>query len=83
MIKINKTNLTKGVFDHLLYNILKENIDDKKFDNFCKMYVRTINNKTNRSFPSKRNSYKRETQKLRLQNGTSKDIPMKQNLQKL
>lgn len=47
-VKINKSNLTKGVFDYLLYDILNDNIDDIKLNHFCKSYIKIIYNKKNR-----------------------------------
>jgi len=50
-IKINKSNLTKGIFKHLLYAILNEKLDDNKLDNFCKSYIKIVVNKKDRTFP--------------------------------
>lgn len=52
-IKINRSNLTKGVFEYLIYDILNDIIDDIKLDHFCKSYIKIINNKSNR-FPLKK-----------------------------
>jgi len=49
--EINKSNLVNGIFDHLLYNILNNNITCDKLDQFCKSYIKLVHNKNNRSYP--------------------------------
>lgn len=49
--KINKSNLTKGIFDYLIYNILNNTIKNETFDHFCKCYINVTQNKIDRNFP--------------------------------
>jgi len=48
--KINKTNLLKGIFSSLLYDILYDKLTMDKLNIFCKSYVVYVVNKTGRSF---------------------------------
>jgi Transposase DDE domain len=50
-IKINKTNLIKGIFEELIYEILKGKVTSYRFNIFCNSYILIIKNKPNRSFP--------------------------------
>ena len=49
--KINKSNVIKGIFDNFLYDILKNNINESKLKRFCELYIITVKNEKNRSFP--------------------------------
>jgi hypothetical protein len=49
--KINKSNLLNGIFNSLLYDIINNNINKDKIDNFCKTYIIVIKNAVNRTFP--------------------------------
>lgn len=49
--KINKTQLTKGIFDVILMEIFNETLTRYKLLNFCKSYIQIVTNKTKRSFP--------------------------------
>ena len=55
-IKINRSNLTKGVYQHILYNILTGTINDIQLDEFCRSYIISIKNDKNRSFPRNSNT---------------------------
>lgn len=48
---INKSNLIKGIFDVLIYDILNDELTNEKLDRFCKSYIKIIQNKEDRSFP--------------------------------
>lgn len=49
--KINKTLLTKGIFESLIINIYKNNLTKELFNNFCKVYIKITQNTIGRSFP--------------------------------
>jgi len=50
-IKINESHLVKGIFDKLLHKLLHNKLVTNEYNNFCKTYIKLINNKRNRSFP--------------------------------
>lgn len=50
-VKINKSNLIRGIFSSLLYDIIYEKLTDDKLDQFCRSYIKIIINTNNRSFP--------------------------------
>jgi hypothetical protein len=51
-IKINYTNLMKGLFNDLLYDIiLNNNISADKLDKFKKSYIKILKNEKGRNFP--------------------------------
>jgi hypothetical protein len=49
--KFNKKNLVDGIFNTLIYSILKDSLSRYKFNNFCRAYMISCQNKKNRSFP--------------------------------
>jgi hypothetical protein len=49
--KINKSLLTKGIFDLLLAEIFNGTLTSHKLVTFCKCYIKIVTNKTGRSFP--------------------------------
>lgn len=49
--KINKSNLVNGIFDVLLFEIFDSTLTEQKLDDFCKSYIKIIQNKTDRHFP--------------------------------
>jgi len=50
-IKVNKTNMIKGIYEHLIYDILKGNLSLNQINNFCKTYIIFVKNKKDRHFP--------------------------------
>ena len=52
--KINKSLLTTGIMDTFIYNFLTcTNLDEDSTRKFCKVYIRFILTKTNRSYDRK------------------------------
>ena len=52
--KINKSLLTTGIMDTFIYNFLTcTNLDEDSMRKFCKVYIRFIITKTNRSYERK------------------------------
>jgi hypothetical protein len=49
--KINKSNLTSGIFDNIIYDILNNKLTDKILKQFCNSYIKIVQNKTDRSYP--------------------------------
>lgn len=49
--KINYSNLIKGIFDYLIWEIINGKLNKHKLDVFCKNYIKIIQNKKDRSFP--------------------------------
>jgi len=49
--KINKSHLVNGIFDSLLYNILNNKLNNTIINQFCKLYIKIVQNKVDRSFP--------------------------------
>jgi hypothetical protein len=49
--KINNSHLVRGIFTNLLYDLLKGNLSDEAYKNFCEEYIKKTNNKKDRSFP--------------------------------
>jgi hypothetical protein len=49
--KINKTNLTKGLFSELLYDIIKGSLTDQQLNTFCNSYIKICENTSDRHFP--------------------------------
>src|SRR5919108_4420733 len=50
-VKINDSHLTNGIFEKLLYNLSHDKLTNEEYKQFCKVYIKLINNKKNRSFP--------------------------------
>jgi len=50
-VKINKTNFTTGIFDVLLYDIIRGKLTKEVIVRFCKSYVHVTKNETGRSYP--------------------------------
>jgi len=50
-IKINESHLVRGIYDHLLYDIIHGKVKDETYIRFCKSYIKEINNKKDRFFP--------------------------------
>ena len=55
IIKVNKSNIIKGLFDSFLYDILNDNINTTKITQFYESYIVLVKNKRNRSFPRRSN----------------------------
>jgi hypothetical protein len=49
--KVNKTNLTTGIFTDLLADIIKGKLTDEQLHIFCKSYIKICINEVNRSYP--------------------------------
>lgn len=43
--------MINGIFDFLIYNILHNKLIDNILDQFCKSYIKIIQNKDNRTYP--------------------------------
>jgi hypothetical protein len=50
-VKINESNLVRGVYCDMLYDLLKGTFDNAKCKRFCNSYIKKIYNKKGRSFP--------------------------------
>lgn len=50
-IKINKTNIIKGIYEYLLYDVLNGKLTIEQINNFCKTHMILRKNKLNRHFP--------------------------------
>jgi hypothetical protein len=46
--KINESQLIKGIFDEILYDLIKGTLDHSKYNNFCKTYIKIAKNEINR-----------------------------------
>lgn len=49
--KINYANLIDGIYEHLIWYIIKGTLTYYKFNKFCKCYIKINQNRKNRSFP--------------------------------
>ena len=47
--KINKSNLVNGIFDYIIYDILNNKLTSDTMDQFCRSYIKIIQNKDDRS----------------------------------
>ena len=41
-VKINRSNLTKGIYKNILYAILSNNLNESDLDRFCRSYIKII-----------------------------------------
>lgn len=56
--KINHNNLINGIYESLIYSMIEGTLTDEQLDNFCETYIKTIQNKKNRSFPRTSKTHK-------------------------
>lgn len=52
-IKVNKSLLIHGIYDHVLKNIIYGNLTSDVFDEYLKCYMKIVTNSANRSFQRK------------------------------
>lgn len=50
-IQINESNLIKGIYSDVLYDLLNGNFNNINFKRFCNSFIIKTRNKNNRSFP--------------------------------
>lgn len=50
-VKINRTTFTKGIFDDMLYDIIRGKLTKEAIERFCKSYIHIIKNENDRSYP--------------------------------
>jgi len=50
-IKINESQLTNGIFKDILYDLVNNKLTNDKYNQFCRTYIKLINNKKDRSYP--------------------------------
>ena len=47
-IKINESQLVKGIFDEILYDLIKGTLKYEEYIKFCKIYIKITKNELNR-----------------------------------
>lgn len=50
-IKVNKSNIVSGIYDFLIYDIIKGQLTEEMMETFMETYIKIIKNKKERSFP--------------------------------